>query len=547
VTVNGTHISGTTGWTGISVQQPMTPASAGVMAAATAGNVTVTGTATAPTLIDVVTPLGNQSAIAGIFVGSGLENGIASATAVPRLTIADNTKVTNYTDGIVVNNGHVSSTGSNVSSTANLRDGLQVLSSLALAGTDPNDPLARVIINGASFTNNGRSGVLIRDVVPVALDTVKITGNGTPIAGSALTAFPTGTGGLDVQRSQINGNTGFLLTLQNSSISGNTGCGVTLSGGDGDDIAGVRYCGVGTSLVTGGATGAPSGVFGGSSAVGGKVSAVLKNNHVQNNTGVGVYVTEAREVDPTVGANADDVTEVSLQNNLVTGNLTVVPPTGQEPVAGGIYFAPSDATNPACTGPNCAASGLQGVLTVNDLGCSDVATVANTAPVTFPPSTPVYVKNHAATLCTRIRMSSFLGNTVSCNGRAQLSFGVPQRISTTASGSSPDGDWDISSDGSIVGVDLPMRCSATASPNTLAGYSATAANLGLAIPGTDLNAQNQSLIHVHAFGVKWNSGTIISGSDYSSALADSPQGNGDATSWGICVGGAPTTCPVALQ
>jgi len=555
VTVNGTHISGVTGWTGVSIMQPAVPASAGVMAVASAGNVTLMGTSAAPTLIDVVTPLGNQTAVAGIVVGSGTENAIvnvtapAANTAVPRLTITDNTKVTNYVDGIVVNNGHVVSTGTNVMSTANLRDGLQVFSSLALAGTDPNDPLARVLITGASFTNNGRAGVLVRGVVPVALDTVKITGNGTPVPNSASTAFPNGTGGIDVQRSQINGNTGFLVTLQNSSVSGNAGSGITLSGGDQDQVggpAGARICGLGTADATGGATAlyVAGAIYGGPSSNGGKVSAVIKNNHVQNNTGVGVYVTEARDVDPTLAAGADDVTEVSLQNNLVTGNLTSVPSSGQEPVAGGIYFAPSDATNAACTpGGNCTASGLNNVLTANDIGCSDVASVANTGNILAP----VYVKNHLATACTRVRMSSFLGNTVSCNGRAQLSFGIPQRTSTSASGSSPDGDWDIGSDGSIVGVDLTQRCAAAASPNTLAGYSANASNLGLAIPGTDLNAQGQSLIHVSAYGLKWNSGTIIPGADYSAALGGSPQGNNDSTTWGVCLGGAPTTCPVALQ
>ena len=528
VTVNGTHITGTTGWTGISVQQPAAPASAGVMAVASAGNVTVTGaSAAASTLIDVVTPLGNTTATAGIVVGSGAENAIvnvttpAANTAVPRLTIADNTKVMNYVDGIVVNNGHVVSSGANVISTANLQDGLQVFSSLALTGTDPNDPLARVLITGASFTNNGRAGVLIRDVVPVALDTVKITGNGTN-----QTTYANKSGGIDVQRSQISGNTGFLFSLSNSTVSGNTGCGITLSGGEGDFINGVtgtRLCGVGVTDALGPivAPTAASGIFGGSTSTGGKLSAVLKNDHVQNNTGVGIYVTEATDVDPstpgfpTVGTADRDVTEVSLQGNLVTGNLTVVPAAGSEPVAGGIYFAASDITNPNATG----SSALQ----VSDIGCS------------------------TGVECTRIRMSSFLGNVSSCNGRAQLAFGVPQRISTSASGTSPDGDWDISSDGSIVGVDLTMRCSAAASPNTLAGYSATAANLGLAVPLAVDNASGQSLLHVHAYGVKWNAGTIISGSDYSSALAAASQGNDDASSWGICPGGAPTTCPVALQ
>ena len=553
-TVTGTHITGVTGWTGVSVQQVSTTV---------AGNVTLTGTAAAPTLIDVVTPLANQTATAGIVVGNGAERSLAglsltapaASTTTPRLTIADNTKVTNYVDGVIVNNGHVLSTGTNVIVTANLRDGLQVFSSLALAGTDPNDPLARISINGASFTNNGRLGILIRDVAPVALDTIAVTGNGTPIAGSAFTSFPDGTGGIDIQRSQISGNnTGFLVNLANSKVSGNTGCGITLSGGDDDLVGrtaatgdGVRTCGVGTgydivgnaragavggpivgtkagtsatATAAGAETPAPLGIFGGRTNVGGKISAFVKNTSVQNNTGVGIYVTEARDFDPAFAV--DDVTEVSLQNNLVTGNLTVVPPAGQEPVSGGVYFAPSNFTRTNTAGTR--------ALAVSDIGCED-------------PS----VTSTGHTICTRIRMSSFLGNTISCNGRSQLSFGLPQRISTSADGTPPDGDWDISSDGTIVGVDLTMRCSAAASPNTLAGYSSTAASLGLAIPGTATTNTGVSLVHVHAYGVKWNSGTIISGSDYSSALSASPQGNDDATTWGICAGGAPTTCPVALK
>ncbi|HEY4186920.1 MAG TPA: hypothetical protein VGP07_17725 [Polyangia bacterium] len=554
VTVNGTHITGVTGWTGISIQQPAAPLSSAVTAAASAGNVTVTGTATAATLIDVVTPLVNTTATAGIVVGDGSEHLTISPTAptasttLPYLTITDNTKVTNYVDGIVVNNGHFMSTGTNVNVTANLRDGLQIFSSLALAGTDPNNPIGRVAVTGASITGNGRSGILIRTVVPVSLDTVKVNANGTPIAASALTSFPNGTGGIDIQRSPIlnTSGSGFLVNLQNSSVSGNTNCGITLSGGELDFVDGItsvpRTCGVGVNDTPGPVTtGAAAGIFGGVTNSGGKVSAFIKNTHVQGNTGVGIYVTEAIDADPAQGAN--DITEVSLQDNLVTGNLTTVPASGQEPVAGGIYFAPSDTTNAACTGATCTAQALNGVLTADDIGCSDSSTVTNVGTILAP----VYTKNH--TTCTRIRMSSFIGNTVSCNGRAQLSFGVPQRISTSASGASPDGDWSISSDGSIVGVDLTMRCSAVASPNTLAGYNSavSATNIGLAIPSTANNASGQSLLHVTAYGVKWNSGSIISGSDYTASLASGSQGNGDAAAWGICAGGAPTTCPVAVQ
>ena len=547
-TLDGQHVTAAHGWTGVQLRQ-----TAG--SATLAGDVTLTGTTTAPTIIDVVTPLGTVAAPAGIQVGTGDEYTTFDVTApppgvmLPHLTIDDNTIVTHYVDGLVVNNGHVLAKGSNVQLTANLRDGLQVLSSLALAGTDPNDPAARASFVGTSFTGNGRAGIVLRDVVPVLLDRITVGGNGHALAGSALAAFPDGTGGIDIQRSQLGASGGaFPAVIINSTVTSNAGCGITLSGG-GDDLLdrtttgdGVRICGVGTGFAldgtpAGAAAGrvagalpgmrpgdvttelpAPLGIFGGRTNVGGKVSVFIKNTHVQNNSGVGIYVTEARDFDPSLAA--DDVTDVSLQNNLVTGNLMVVPATGLEPVAGGIYFATSNLTASDATGTR--------PVEVSDLGCEDPEDAS---------------ADHA--VCTRVRMSSFLGNTVSCNGRAQMAFGLPQRISTSASGVSPEGDWDISSDGTIVGLDLTMRCADAASPNTLAGYSASAANIGLGVPSFATSPEGISLVHVGAYGVKWNAGTILAGSDYSAGLARPPQGNGDFTRWGVCPDVVPASCPMA--
>jgi|GEM_PF-1930624 len=547
-TLDGAHVTGADGWTGLLLRQA--PGSASV-----AGDVTLTGTADAPTIIDVVTPLGATAATAGIVVGLGDEQTTFDVTAppadvaLPRLTIDDNTRVTHYVDGLVVNSGHVTARGSNVQLTANLRDGLQVLSSLALAGTDPNDPAARVTFVGTAITGNGRAGVLLRDVVPVLLDRVTVSGNGHPLAGSALPAFPDGSGGIDVQRSQLGASGGaFPAVIVNSLVAGNVGCGITLSGG-GDDLVnrttsadGVRVCGLGTGFaldgspvgspagrVAGAQPGirpgdlttefpAPLGIFGGRTNVGGKVSAFIKNTHVQNNSGVGIYVTEARDLDPTL--TADDVTDVNLQNNVVTGNLMAVAPTGFEPVAGGIYFVTSNLTSTDATGTR--------PVEVSDLGCEDPQDAA---------------VDHA--VCTRVRMSTFLGNTVTCNGRAQLAFGLPQRINTSASGVSPDGDWDIGSDGTIVGLDLTMRCADAASPNTLAGYSSSAANVGLGVPGLATTPDGVSLVHVGAYGVKWNAGAIVAGADFAPGLARPPQGNGDFAHWGVCPDVVPATCPVA--
>ncbi|HEY4187397.1 MAG TPA: right-handed parallel beta-helix repeat-containing protein [Polyangia bacterium] len=540
----GMHITGASGWYGISVRQ--TPGDV-----TSAGDVTMRGAPGAPNVIDVVSPLGTTAALAGIQVGLGDEYLAFDVTSppptlvLPRLDIANDTVVTHYVDGIVVNNGHVSSQGTNVLVRENLRDGLQVFSSLALAGTDPTDSLARVTFRGTSFTGNGRAGVLLRDVVPVLLDGITVTGNGTPLASSALPAFPDGTGGIDLQRTQSATNSGFLAYIINSTVSGNVGCGITLSGGD-DDLVnrtttsdGVRSCGVGTGFTSDGLTGrpgavagpipgsrpgdvttetpAPSGVFGGRTNVGGTVSAFIKNTRVQNNTGVGIYVTEARDFDPTLAG--DDVTDVGLLDNVVTGNLVVVAPTGTEPAAGGIYFASSNLTTTDATGMR--------AVEVSDLGCEDPQNVST-----------------AHAVCTRVGAASFLGNVVACNGRAQVAFGLPQRGSASATGLSPDGDWNISSDGAIVGVNPAMRCADVASPNTLAGYSATATSLGLAIPASATTADGISLLHVMAYGVKWNAGTISGGSDFSAGLAAAPQGNGDYVTWGVCPNVTATSCPV---
>jgi hypothetical protein len=359
----------------------------------------------------------------------------------------------------------------------------------------------------------------------VTLDGIKVTMNGTTLTGNGpfSTAGNVAFGGIDVQRSQMLSQTAFLFTLQNSMVSQNAGCGITLSGG-GDDLVnrttasgtGNRVCGFGgttldgtvmPSAIVAGSTTAPAigATFGGPTNTGGKVSATLLNNTVQNNTGVGIYITEARDADPALGT--DDVTEATVQGNKVTGNLSSVAATGTEPTAGGIYVAQSNITN-------------SGPLTTSSIGCETTGPGA---------------------ACTRVRMQTFLGNVIECNGRAQLSFAIPQRASNSATGSG----WDIGSDAGLVGVTLADRCMAVAKPNTLAGYSPSVQSLGLAIPGSATTATGQSLINVAAYGVIWNSTTLAAGNDYSSSLAGAPLGNDDASMWGACPSTA-VTCPVAL-
>jgi len=552
-TVNGVHITGpqvasssTAGsgipWIGVQVDQSTGSSS-------TAGDVTVTGTTAVKTIIDTASVVqANATAVAGIVVGNGTE--APASTRLPRLSISNDAIVTGHLDGVVVNNGRLVSTGTDVAFSGNWRDGLQIFSTLNIMGAEPSDPTSRVAITGASISTNGRLGVLVRDIAPVALDSVKVVGNGAAAAGGNGLKFPNGTGGIDVQRSQITGGTSFLFNLLDSTVSGNTGCGVTLSGGDDTGVnraragdPGLRICGVGVSstnvpgpVVASVSSNPPMVSTPGTTAtnIGGKVSAVLRGNKVQNNTGVGIYVTEARDFDPS--SAVDDVTEATIQNNLVTGNLTVVPTTGAEPAAGGIYVASSNFTNSACPADNagCTNSALGGVLTSEDLGCEDNATSVDT-------SGAAPRKNHSA--CTRVRMETFLGNTVECNGRAQLGYAVPQRVTNSAAAS----PWDISSNASVVGVALADRCTSTATPNRLAGYSVSAASSGLIIPASATDpVKLQSLVHVSAYGVFWNSSVLAAGTDYSSSLAAAPSGNNDAASWGVCPGATAVTCPVAL-
>jgi len=551
--LNGVHITGPQAasasvagpglpWTGVQVDQ--TPGSTSA-----AGDVTVTGTGALKTIIDTApVAQANATAIAGIVVGSGME--APTSTQLARLSISNDTIVTGHLDGVVVNNGRLVSTGTDVAFSGNWRDGLQIFSTLNIVGVEPSDPTSRVAVTGASVSANGRLGVLVRDVAPVALDGVNVVGNGVgAMAGNGL-KFPNGTGGIDVQRSQITGGTAFLFNLLDSTVSGNTGCGITLSGGDDTGVnrarandPGVRICGVGVSstnvpgpVVASVSSNPPMVSAPGATAtnIGGKVSAVLRGNRVQNNTGVGIYVTEARDFDPS--SAVDDVTEATIQNNLVSGNLTVVPPAGTEPWAGGIYVASSNFTNTICPAASagCTSSALGGVLTSEDLGCEDNVTSVDT-------SGAAPRKNHAA--CTRVRMETFLGNTLACNGRAQLGYAVPQRVTSSAAAS----PWDISSNASLVGVTLADRCSSAATPNRLAGYLASSASFGLVIPLSAIDpVKQQSLVHVSAYGVSWNSSTLAAGSDYSSSLSAAPLGNNDAASWGICPGAAAVTCPVAL-
>jgi hypothetical protein len=484
VTVNGTHITGiqgggtsSLGWTGVSVLSA---------SATVAGDVTLTGTAALNTVIDTaVLANANSTSAVGINVGAGGTTGdgaLVSPTTLSRLTIADHVTVGatattgGYFNGIVVNNGRFVSTGTDVKVNGNWNDGVQLLGRI-----NPNnlaDPLGQGTITGASITANRRLGIQVNDTVPATLSNVTVSGNGTATAGTALTPAAVG-GGIDVIQSQASAQAGYLFKITGSKVINNNGCGLALTGGNAT-VGGAgakRICGVETGTTA---------------TSGGKVSGDIENNTISGNLYVGLFITEASSLAATGNS---DTTEVILQSNTVTGNLAKSNSIldAAEPIAGGVYFA---AASP--DGPMVGAGGATLNQMTNDVACA------------------------GATSCTRVRAEKFLGNTISCNGRHELGYGIPQRVSAMTATA-----WDI---GSAAGsVDMAMACSTNAFPNTITGYGGAATGMDLGLAVTSL------AIRINALGVKWMNAVPAAGVDYSAFLGVAPTGNNDAAAPGVVV------------
>lgn len=466
VTINGTHITGIQG--GLTASLPWIGVNVASASATVAGDVTLTGTAALNTVIDTaVLANANQTSAVGINVGAvGDTAYTTTATTLSRLTIADHVTVGatattgGYYDGIVVNNGRFVSTGADVKINGNWHDGLQLLGKINPGNIA--DPLGQGTITGASITANRRLGILVSDTVPVTLTNVTVTGNGTATAGTVLTAAAVG-GGIDVVQSQASATGAYLFKLLGSKVNNNNGCGVSLTGGNAT-VGGAgeqRVCGVETG--TGG----------------GKVSGDIEDTTISGNLYVGLFITEANPA-------GNDVTEVILKSNTVTGNLTktnsILDPV--EPIAGGVYFAAANPNGPL------VGTGATGDNATAQLSCLNAGS------------------------CTRVRAEKIIGNTISCNGRHELGFSIPQRETTMMATA-----WDIGS--AAASVDMALACSATAFPNTLTGYGSTDADLGLGV--------SSILVHVSALGVHWKSAVPAAGVDYSKTLGVAPTGNGDAS------------------
>ena len=68
--------------------------------------------------------------------------------------------------------------------------------------------------------------------------------------------------------------------------------------------------------------------------LGGKIGVRLERNTVVGNGGVGVYITESTDA-----ADGDDITEVLMDGNDVSGNLTSAASAPAAILAGGVFMA----------------------------------------------------------------------------------------------------------------------------------------------------------------------------------------------------------------
>ncbi|MEO5769014.1 MAG: right-handed parallel beta-helix repeat-containing protein, partial [Polyangia bacterium] len=246
------------------------------------GQVTLQANATGATRLTTTLAASSTDSADGVVL-------LAGATAA-RLTIAGGTEVSHFHTGVVVNDGSVLTQGTDMAMAIknNRANGIELLG--RTAGVT-------VALSAGTVADNSRTGVVVRTTVPSTIQNLQITGNGQD--------------GVDLQRTQTAAQSGYRLVFASNTVSGNGGRGIALTGK-----------GVGPGVL-----------------LGGKVGVRLERNTVSGNAGVGIYVTEWADA-----ADGDDVTEVSMDSNDVAGNLTAAATAPSSLLAGGVFFARSDAT-----------------------------------------------------------------------------------------------------------------------------------------------------------------------------------------------------------
>jgi hypothetical protein len=252
--------------------------------------------------------------------------------------------------------------------------------SLAIAGTvnvsgNTNDGLALLGTNGTTTTvvnvagatieNNGRDGINVRSTIPVTVGTSTVRRNSR--------------NGINVLGSQSTAQAGYRFLLQGGTVSGNWARGVFLAQ---------------ETL---------------------KVGARLENAVISGNGLEGVRISDS--------LTGTTFTEVLMEGNTISGNLTRSATADAGIIAGGVFFANSGVNGPS-----------------------------------------------------RVVLGAFIGNSVSANGRHEIGFDI---------GQNGGGAWDLSS--TSPAVDQAMVCSVSAKPNKVFCYDTIpGSDLGVAVSTTTI-------------------------------------------------------------
>jgi hypothetical protein len=305
------------------------------------------------------------------------------------VTIAGTTAISGFGNGVESGDGSLTVSGT-VTVSGNTGNGIALLGA--------NDTTTTVVsITGATVQGNGGDGVFVRSTVPVTLATSTVRNNLAT--------------GVEVRGSQSTAVTGYRFLLNGGTVSGNWDRGVILS-----------QQRVGTGM----------------SAVDYKVAARVENATISGNGYEGLRVSDE--------AGGTGFTEVLIESNTISGNLTRAATAPADILAGGVFFATGAVNTP-----------------------------------------------------TRIILGNFIGNSVFRNGRHEIGFDVAQNNGQP---------WDLSSESPA--VDQAMVCSASAKPNKVYCYDVVPGeDLGVAVTtGVNVKIKGMSFQNLPPTGGRDFSATI---------------------------------------
>jgi hypothetical protein len=291
----------------------------------------------------------------------------------------------------------------------------------ALWGTN-DTTTTTVTITGATVQGNGGDGIDVRSTVPVTVTGSTIRNNTES--------------GVEVLSSQNTTEMGYRFLLTGGTVSGNWERGVELS----QQI--------------------------------GKVGARVEGVAISGNGLEGVRISDEIPGAP--------VTEVLMEDNTISGNLTRSATADANITAGGVFFAMH--RNAAGTAQNAA-------------------------------STP-----------TRVSLGNFIGNSVFRNGRSEIGFDITQEGGAA---------WDLSSESPA--VDQAMVCSTAAKPNKVYCYDT--------VPGEDLGVSViPTTIPIKIKGMSFQTLPPTGGRDFSSGVPQPTVLTPEPTT-GVFLSCTATVCP----